>query len=114
MIKRSSKKFIDNLLNANPSWKILDIGCGGGLISEPMARLGASVTGIDASERNIKIAKSHSEKNKLKVSDDEVRNEIQKQIKGMPGQEKMVIDYYQKNPSASQGLKGSLYEEKIA
>ena len=39
--------------------------------------------------------------------------EIQKQIKGMPGQEKMVIDYYQKNPSASQSLKGSLYEEKI-
>ena len=52
-------------------------------------------------------------KNDLKVSDEEVRNEIQKQIKGMPGQEKMVIDYYQKNPSASQSLKGSLYEEKI-
>jgi len=31
----------------------------------------------------------------------------------MPGQEKMVLDYYQKNPSASQSLKGSLYEEKI-
>ena len=55
----------------------------------------------------------YGEKNNLKVSDDEVRNEIQKQIKGMPGQEKMVIDYYQKNPSASQSLKGSLYEEKI-
>ena len=40
-------------------------------------------------------------------------NEIQKQIKGMPGQEKMIFDYYQKNPSASQSLKGSLYEEKI-
>ena len=52
-------------------------------------------------------------KNDLKVSDEEVRNEIQKQIKGMPWQEKMVIDYYQKNPSASQSLKGSLYEEKI-
>ena len=47
------------------------------------------------------------------MSDEEVRNEIQKQIKGMPGQEKMVLDYYQKNPSASQSLKGSLYEEKI-
>ena len=53
------------------------------------------------------------EKNNLKISDDEVRAEIQKQIKGMPGQEKMVLEYYQKNPSASQSLKGSLYEEKI-
>ena len=52
------------------------------------------------------------EKNNLKVSDDEVRAEIQKQIRGMPGQEKMVLEYYQ-NPSASQSLKGSLYEEKI-
>jgi len=53
------------------------------------------------------------EKNNLKVSDDEVRTEIQKQIKGMPGQEKMIMDYYQKNPSATQSLKGSIYEEKI-
>ena len=72
---------------------------------------------------NEKLAKSriklglllneYGEKNNLKVSDDEVRTEIQKQIKGMPGQEKMVLEYYQKNPSASQSLKGSLYEEKI-
>ena len=48
--------------------KILDIGCGGGLISEPMARLGANVTGIDASEKNIKIAKLHSKKNGLKIN----------------------------------------------
>ncbi len=47
--------------------KILDIGCGGGLLSEPMCRLGASVTGIDASEKNIKIAKLHSKKNNLKI-----------------------------------------------
>ena len=46
---------------------ILDIGCGGGLISEPMARLGAKVTGVDASEKNIKIAKIHSEKNNLNI-----------------------------------------------
>ena len=39
---------------------ILDIGCGGGLISEPMARLGAEVTGVDASEKNIKVADLHS------------------------------------------------------
>ena len=47
---------------------ILDIGCGGGLISEPMARLGANVTGIDASEKNINVAKLHSKKNGLKIN----------------------------------------------
>ncbi len=46
---------------------ILDIGCGGGLISEPMFRLGANVTGIDASEKNIKVASLHSKKNGLKI-----------------------------------------------
>jgi len=46
---------------------ILDIGCGGGLLSEPMYRLGANVTGIDASSKNIKIAKLHSKQNKLKI-----------------------------------------------
>ncbi len=59
------------------------------------------------------LLNEYGEKNNLKVSDDEVREEIQKQIKRMPGQEKMVFEYYQKNPSASQSLKGSLYEEKI-
>ncbi len=38
---------------------ILDIGCGGGLLCEPLKRLGASITGIDASEKNIKVAKLH-------------------------------------------------------
>ena len=47
---------------------ILDIGCGGGLLSEPMSRMGANVTGIDASKKNIKIAKHHSKKNKLKIN----------------------------------------------
>jgi len=59
------------------------------------------------------LLNEYGEKNNLKVTDDEVRSEIQKQIKSMPGQEKMVLDYYQKNPSASQSLKGSIYEEKI-
>lgn len=48
--------------------KILDIGCGGGLISEPMTRLGADVTGIDASAKNIEIAKLHAKKNNLKIN----------------------------------------------
>ena len=73
--------------------------------------------------KNLKIAESriklglilneYGEKNDLKVSEEDVKAEIQKQIKGMPGQEKMVLDYYQKNPSATQSLKGALYEDKI-
>ena len=47
---------------------ILDIGCGGGLLSEPMCRLGANVTGIDASIKNIKTAKLHAKKNGLKIN----------------------------------------------
>ena len=47
---------------------ILDIGCGGGLLSEPMHRLGANITGIDASIKNIKIAKIHAKKNGLKIN----------------------------------------------
>ena len=48
--------------------KILDIGCGGGLISEPMTRLGAKVTGIDASVKNIEVAKLHARKNDLEIN----------------------------------------------
>ena len=48
--------------------KLLDIGCGGGLMSEPMCRLGAVVTGIDASLKNIKIAETHSKKNNLNIN----------------------------------------------
>jgi len=48
--------------------KILDIGCGGGLLCEPMKRLGAKITGIDASKENIKIAKMHARKMNLKIN----------------------------------------------
>ena len=47
---------------------ILDIGCGGGLLSEPMSRLGANVTAIDASKKNIEVAKFHSKKKNLKIN----------------------------------------------
>ena len=53
------------------------------------------------------------EKNNLKVDDQELKNEIQKQIQSMPGQQKQVMDYYLKNPSAAVSLRGSIYEEKI-
>ncbi len=64
------------------NFNILDIGCGGGLISEPMARLGGSVTGIDASEKNVKVAKVHANQNKLDIcylnKSPEQMNEIEK------------------------------------
>ena len=59
---------LKNKLRPLSGINILDIGCGGGLLSEPMSRLGANVTGIDASDKNIKIAKLHSKKNKLKIN----------------------------------------------
>ncbi len=54
--------------NSLEGLKILDIGCGGGLISEPMTRLGAIVTGIDASEKNINVAKIHSKESNLEIN----------------------------------------------
>ena len=58
---KTKKKPLDKI-------NILDIGCGGGLLSEPMTRLGADVTGIDASIKNINIAKLHAKKNNLKIN----------------------------------------------
>ena len=60
-----------NLTNKDKPFKnlnILDIGCGGGLLSEPMSRLGGNVTGIDASEKNIISAKIHAKQNNLNIS----------------------------------------------
>ena len=81
----------------------------------------------DDVEKNInennKLAKSRikvglilneiAQTNKIQVSQDEIKNEIIKQTKNMPGQEKMVAEYYQKNPSALSSLRGALYEDKI-
>ena len=59
------------------------------------------------------ILNAFGEKNNIKVSQDEVNAEIQKQFRMMPGQEKMVKEYYEKNPSAIDSIRGSIYEEKI-
>ena len=61
-------KITNDKANYLEGLNVLDIGCGGGLISEPIARLGANVTGIDASEKNINIANLHSKKNGLKIN----------------------------------------------
>ncbi len=60
-IKKDKVNYLEGL-------SVLDIGCGGGLISEPISRLGAKVTGIDASEKNINIAKLHSKKSGLNIN----------------------------------------------
>ena len=74
-------------------------------------------------EKNEKLAKSRiklglllnelREKNGLKVNENDIKNEIEKHARSMPGQEKMVIDFYQKNQSALASLRGTVYEEKI-
>ena len=58
---------LKNKKNPLEKIEILDIGCGGGLLSEPMSRLGAKVVGIDASEKNINVAKLHAKKNNLDI-----------------------------------------------
>ena len=69
-IKENIVKSLKIKQNKNPlkNIRILDIGCGGGLLSEPMCRLGAEVTAIDASKKNIAVAKLHSKKNNLKIN----------------------------------------------
>ena len=60
-LKKGDDTYLENV-------KILDIGCGGGLLCEPLTRLGAQVVGIDASNKNIKIAKIHAKKSDLKIN----------------------------------------------
>ena len=59
------------------------------------------------------ILNDFGEKNNINVSEQEIQAEVQKQLRMMPGQEKMVMDFYQKNPSAVASLRGTVYEEKI-
>ena len=59
------------------------------------------------------ILNEFGEQNKVQVTEQEIQAEVQKQLRMMPGQEKMVMDFYQKNPSAVASLRGTVYEEKI-
>ena len=71
---------------------------------------------IETAKTRIKtglILNEFGELNKIKVSEQEIQAEVQKQLRMMPGQEKMVMDFYQKNPSAVASLRGTVYEEKI-
>ena len=70
IINEISKNFDINIDNPGSleKLKILDVGCGGGLLCEPLARLGAKVTGIDASEKNIEIAKAHARKGNININ----------------------------------------------
>ncbi len=71
---------------------------------------------VDKAKTRIKtglILNEFGEKNQVKVTEQEIQAEVQKQLRMMPGQEKMVMDFYQKNPSALASLRGTVYEEKI-
>jgi len=70
----------------------------------------------DVAKKRIKVGlilNEFGEQNKINVTEQELQAEVQKQIRMMPGQEKMVMDFYQKNPSAISSLRGTVYEEKI-
>ena len=70
----------------------------------------------ETAKKRIKIGlilNEFGEQNKIKVEEHEIQAEVQKQLRMMPGQEKMVMEFYQKNPSALASLRGNVYEEKI-
>ena len=70
----------------------------------------------DVAKKRIKVGlilNEFGEQNKISVTEQELQAEVQKQIRMMPGQEKMVMDFYQKNKSALASLRGTVYEEKI-
>ena len=71
---------------------------------------------LNTSKKRIKIGlilNQFGEENKINVEEHEIQAEVQKQLRMMPGQEKMVMEFYQKNPSALASLRGNVYEEKI-
>ena len=114
----------DNILNQIE--KLHDIDLPNNLVQQELALMSQGLKKEDAEKNkkeNEKIAKKRiklglilnelGEKNNLKVDEQELKNEIQKQVQSIPGQQKQVLEYYQKNPSAAASLRGSIYEEKI-
>ena len=114
----------DNILNQIE--KLHDIDLPNNLVQQELALMSQGLKKEDAEKNkkeNEKIAKKRiklglilnelGEKNNLKVDEQELKNEIQKQVQSIPGQQKQVLEYYQKNPSATASLRGSIYEEKI-
>ena len=114
----------DNILNQIE--KLHDIDLPNNLVQQELALMSQGLKKEDAEKNkkeNEKIAKKRvklglilselGEKNNLKVDEQELKNEIQKQVQSIPGQQKQVLEYYQKNPSATSSLRGSIYEEKI-
>ena len=114
----------DNILNQIE--KLHDIDLPNNLVQQELALMSQGLKKEDAEKnkkKNEKIANKRiklglilnelGEKNNLKVDEQELKNEIQKQVQSMPGQQKQVLEYYQKNPSATSSLRGSIYEEKI-
>ena len=114
----------ENILNQIE--KLHDVSIPDNLIQQELALITKGLKKED-SEKNKKesekIAKKRiklglilnelGEKNSLKVDEQEIKNEIQKQVQSMPGQQQQVLEYYQKNPSATASLRGFIYEEKI-
>ena len=106
--------------------KIHDINLPANLIEQELSLISQNLKKEDIEKNkkeNTKIAEKRiklglilnelGEKNNLKVDENELKNEIQKQIQSMPSQQKQILEYYQKNPSATASLRGSIYEEKI-
>ncbi len=133
LIKKQIKNEYQNTLDTITKKKILeqiekshDVDLPENLVDQEIKILTQNVKKEDLvknKNENIKLAKSRLKiglilneigiKNNLKVNESEIQNEIQKQIKSMPGQEKMVMEYYQKNPNAVASLRGSIYEDKV-
>lgn len=114
----------ENILNQID--KIHEIKLPDNLVQQEIALISQGLKKEDVEKNKIrseKIAKKRirlglilnelGEKNNLKVDEEELKNEIQKQAQSMPGQQRQVLEYYQKNPSAATSLRGSIYEEKI-
>ena len=111
-----SKKEILDQLEKNHKVEIPQTLIDNELKSIPKNPNSSNSENIKSTEKRIKlglILNEYGEMNKINVTENEIKSEIQKQVKSMPGQEKFVFEYYQKNPSATKHLQSSIYEEKI-